>query len=180
MAKLIGNRYASSIFEVGLELDKIEDFYKELDYVYNVFKSEDKLFQIFIHPRVSKAEKKSLINEVFINSISAEVFNFLFIIIDKRREINLFDIIAEYNNIYDEYNEIVDVVVVTAVTMTVSALNELEAVLEKKLNKNIRLSNKVDKSIIGGVLLKIDDKIVDDTLINRLRSMETSIKNISI
>lgn len=180
MATLIGNRYASSVFEVGMELGKIEDFFKELNYVYNVFKSEEKLFQIFTHPRISKDEKKSLINEVFTNNISDEVFNFLFIIIDKRREKNLFDIIVEYNNIYDEYNGIIDVVVVTAVTMEESAINKLQAILENKLSKKIRISNEVDKSIIGGVLLKIDDKIVDDTLINRLRSMETSIKNISI
>lgn len=180
MAKLIGNRYASSIFEVGLELEKIEDFHKELDFIYSVFKSEEKLFQIFTHPRISKDEKKSLIKEIFLNSISEEVFNLLFIIIDKRREKNLFDIIVEYNNIYDEYNGILDVVVITAVTMKESSTNKLQSILENKLSKKVRISNEVDKSIIGGVLLKIDDKIVDDTLINRLRSMETSIKNISI
>lgn len=180
MAKLIGNRYASSLFEVGLELEKVESFYKELDYVNNIFKSEDKLFQIFTHPRISKDEKKSLINEVFKNNISVEIVNLLYIVIDKKREKYLFDLIENYKSIYDEHEGIVDVDVVTAVTMEESAIKQLEEVLKNKLAKKIRLNNEVDKSIIGGVLLKIDDKIIDDTLINRLRSIETSIKNISI
>ncbi len=180
MAKLIGNRYATSLFEVGLELGKIEEFYKELENINNLFKSEDKLFEIFIHPRISKDEKKSLVNEVFANALSNEVFNFLYIIIDKRREKNLFDIVKEYKSIYDIHNGIIDVSAVTAVPMEENAVNKLQEVLENKLNKKVRLSNELDKSIIGGVLLKMNDKVIDNTLISQLKSMESLIKNISI
>ena len=180
MAKLIGNRYASSLFEVGLELGKIEGFYGELDFINKLFNSEEELFQIFTHPRISKNEKKSLINEVLKNNISKEVFNFLYIIIDKRREKDLFDIIEEYNNIYDEHNGIIDVVAVTAVSMEGNAVKKLQVVLENKLSKKIRLRNELDKSIIGGILLKMNDKVIDATLVSQLKSMEAVIKNISL
>ncbi|NLY45609.1 MAG: F0F1 ATP synthase subunit delta [Tissierella sp.] len=180
MAKLIGNRYASSLFEVGLELGKTEDFYEELESINNLFNTEEKLFQIFIHPRISKDEKKSLVNQILKNGISKEVLNFLYIIIDKRREKNLFEIIEEYNNIYDEHNGIIDIVAVTAVGMNENAAKKLQVVLENKLSKKIRLKNELDHSIIGGVLLKMNNKVIDATLLSQLKSMEAIIKDISI
>lgn len=180
MAKLIGSRYASSLFEAGLELDKIENFYEELNFINNIFNSEAKLFQIFTHPRISKDEKKSLIDEIFKGRISKEISNFLFIIIDKRREKNLFEIIEEYKIIYNEYKEIIDVVAVTAVPMEEKSKRKLEVVLQNKLNKKVQLSNEIDKSIIGGVLLKLGDKIIDSTLISQLKDMEAVIKNVSL
>lgn len=180
MAKLIGNRYASSLFDAGLELNKIEDFHKELNLIKDIFDSEYKLFQIFTHPRISKTEKKSLIDKVFRDGVSKEVSNFLFIIIDKRRERNLFEIIEEYNAIFNEYKEIVNVVAITAVPMEEKSKDKLKIVLQNKLNKKIQLSNEVDKSIIGGVLLKMNERIIDSTLISQLKDMETVIKNVSL
>lgn len=180
MAKLVGSRYASSLFEVGLELGKTEDFYGELGSINDIFGSEEKLFQIFIHPRISKDEKKSLVNEILKDKVSKEVFNFLYIIIDKRREKNLFEIIEEYKSIYDDYNGIIDIVAVTAVAMNEKAANKLQIVLEKKLSKKIRLRNELDNSIIGGVLLKMNNKVIDATLVSQLKSMEAIIKGISI
>lgn len=180
MAKLIGNRYASSLFDVGLELGKIEEFYGELGFINDIFMSEEKLFQIFTHPRISKDEKKSLVNEILLDRISKEVLNFLYIIIDKRREENLFEIIEEYRNIYDEHKGIVDVVAVTAVTMDNKSISRLQVVLENKLNKKVRLINELDNSIIGGVLLKMNNKLIDATLVSQLKSMEAIIKDVSI
>ncbi|MEW8972572.1 MAG: F0F1 ATP synthase subunit delta [Tissierellaceae bacterium] len=180
MAKLVANRYASSLFEAGLELEKIEDFYGELESVGKVFHNENKLFQILTHPRVSKNEKKSLIETIFEKKISKEMINFLYIIIDKRRESYLFEIIQEYKAIFNEFKEIVDVVAITAVPMDEQAKNKLSIVLKNKLNKNIQLSNEVDKSIIGGVLLKMNDKVVDSTLTSQLKSMEAVLKSVSL
>lgn len=180
MAKLVANRYASSLFEAGLELEKIEDFYGELESVGKVFYNENKLFQILTHPRVSKNEKKSLIETIFGKKTSKEMINFLYIIIDKRRESYLFEIIQEYKAIFNEFKEIVDVVAITAVPMDEQAKNKLSIVLKNKLNKNIQLSNEVDKSIIGGVLLKMSDKVVDSTLTSQLKSMEAVLKSVSL
>lgn len=180
MAKLIGSRYASSLFDVGLERGKIEEFYGELEAINNIFNIEEKLFQIFIHPRISKDEKKSLVYEIFGKRISNELLNFLYIIVDKGREKNLFEISDEYKNIYDTHKGIVDVTAVTAIPMEEKAIDKLQVVLGNKLNKKIRLNNEVDKTVIGGVLLKMNQKIIDNTLISQLKSMEDLIKNVSL
>lgn len=176
MAKLISKAYASALFEAGLELDKIIDFQKELTALKEIFLSEPQLIEILQHPKVSKSEKKDLLEKLFKNRVSEELINFLFILIDKRRERNLFEIIEDYNILFNDHQRILKVEAVTAVAMDEKAKEKLKIVLKNKLNKNIELTNTIDKSIIGGVLLKIENKIVDGTLMGQLRSMEIAIK----
>ncbi|MDR7869479.1 MAG: ATP synthase F1 subunit delta [Tissierellaceae bacterium] len=180
MAQLIENIYATSIFEVSLELNKVEEFYRELKSIKDTFRFDEKLFRIFIHPRISKDEKKSIVNALFTNRISQEVFNFLYIIIDKRREQKIYQIIEEYKNLYDVHQNIVDAVAITAVPMDEDSLKRLQLVLENKLSKKVRLKNELDKSIIGGVLLKINNKVIDKTFISQLKSMKDLIREISL
>lgn len=180
MAELVGKRYASSLFEVALELKKIDNFHSQLEFIREVFTSEEKLLAILEHPRISRGEKRSLIENIFKANVSKEILNFLFIIIDKRREDSLMDIIKEYNNIFKEYKGIVDIEAVTAVPMGEESKNRLKLVLKNKFHKEINLSNRVDPSIIGGVLLKMDEKVIDSSLKNQLKEMESLIKSISL
>lgn len=180
MAELISKRYATSLLEAGLELDKTEKFYDELKSISQVLESEEKLQEILRHPKITKDEKKSLISSVFEGRLSQEILNFLYIIIDKRRERHLLEIIEEYRILFNEYKGIIDVVAITAVPMEKKSREKLKLVLENKLNKKIQLSNEIDNSIIGGVLLKMGDRIIDSTLTSQLKDMEAIIKNISI
>lgn len=180
MAELVSKRYAISIFEAGLELEKIDLFFDELKFLEQVFKLEEKLFEIINNPRITKSEKKSLVTEIFKDKLSQEMLNFIYIIIDKGREKYIFDIIAEYGLIYSEHKNILNVEATTAIAMDEKLQEKLRLTLEKKLNKQIIISNKVDTSIIGGVLLKMNDKVIDSTLSNQLKNMEVAINNIAL
>ncbi|NLN14397.1 MAG: ATP synthase F1 subunit delta [Tissierellia bacterium] len=178
MAELVSKRYALSIFEAGLELEKLDIFNKELKYLDEVLKAEKDFFEILKNPRISKDEKKSLITEIFRGRLSQEVINFFYIIIDKRREKFIFDIIREYQSIYNEYNNILKVEAVTAIQMDEKAKEKLKLVLENKLGKKVDIINKVDKSILGGVLLKMEGKIIDSTIRSQLKKLENLITNV--
>lgn len=180
MGKLVGNRYAISLFDAGLELDKIEEFYKEINFIGHVLNREKRLLEVLVHPRISKSEKKEIIDNIFKDKISQEIKNFFYIIIDKRREDNLLSIVDEFNLKYDEYKNIVNVEATTAIKMEDKSREKLISSLEKKMNKTIILTNKIDPSIIGGVKLRLNDKFIDNTLKTQLGNMETHIKQASL
>lgn len=180
MAELISKRYASSLFEVGLELNNIDEFQNQLGLIKKTFESEEKLLQILEHPRISKNEKRDLIDSIFKKEVSQEVLNFLFIIIDKRREKNIIDIIREYDILFKEHQGILDIEAVTAVPMIGSTKDKLQSILKDKFQKEINLSNLVDASIIGGVILKMGEKIIDSSIEGQLKEMEAMIKNVSL
>ena len=180
MAKLVGNRYAISLFQTGVELKKVEQFHSELNFIGKILEEEPKFFEVLKHPRISKDEKKNIINDIFKENFSKEMKNFFYIIIDKRREGSLIDIVDEFNSEYNEFKNIVNVEAITAVEMEDAAKEKLVKTLEKKMNKNINLTNKIDKSILGGVMLKLDNKFIDSTLKNQLENMNTQIKGASL
>lgn len=176
MAKLIANRYASALFEAGMDLGKIKEFSKELDFLKEVFQGEDKLFQILRHPKISKGEKKSLIDSLFKDRISIEMINFLYILIDKRRESHIIEVVEHYKVLFNTHENIIKVVAITAVPMEDKEKNKLMTVLKDKLKKTIELTNEIDKKIIGGVLLKVEDKLIDGTVKGQLESIGRAIQ----
>lgn len=168
MAELVSKRYALALFEAGKELGKIDAFKDELTLLKNVFHSEDRLLDILGHPRINKTEKKELIDKIWGDKVSQEIMNFLYILIDKRRESNILDIEEEYEELYNKEKNIVKVVAKTAIPMEDKAKEKLKDVLGEKLGKTIELSNIIDESIMGGVLLKIEDKLIDGSLKGQL------------
>ena len=174
MAKLVSDRYASALFEAGMDLDKTKEFHEELIFLEKVFKEEKKLLDILHHPKITNAEKRDVISSIFEKNLSQEMMNFLYILIDKRREDHI--IAEEYKEFYNDYKNIVRVVAVTAVPMEDKAKNKLIETLENKLNKTIELGNEIDESLIGGVLLKLEDKLIDGSVKGQLEAMGNAIQ----
>lgn len=176
MAKLVANRYASALFEAGIDLEKIKQFNEELDFLQTVFSGEEKLLQILHHPKISRSEKRDLIDSLFKERLSEEIINFLYILIDKRREGYILEIVEEYRSLFNDHENIIKVVAVTAVPMEDKAKDKLSLVLKEKLKKTIELTNEIDKKLIGGVLLKVENKLIDGTVKGQLESIGRAIQ----
>ncbi|MBS4538324.1 F0F1 ATP synthase subunit delta [Clostridium sp. D2Q-11] len=180
MAELIGKRYAQALFEVGVELEKLEDFRDEIVFIAQAFKEEPKLYTIIQHPKVSKTEKRDIIDSIFKDRVSEEISNLLYILIDKDREKSLQDISDEYVNLYNEKFNIVDAQAYTAVEMNEDAKLKLQEKLSKKLDKKVNLVNIVDKDIIGGVLVKIKDKVIDESIRKQLEMLGKNLQSVRV
>ncbi|CCQ94692.1 ATP synthase subunit delta [[Clostridium] ultunense Esp] len=180
MAKLVGKRYAEALFEAGLELNKLEDFKEDIENVSKVLRTEIDLQKILNHPKISKDEKKDLLSSIFRGKVSEEILNFLYIIVDKRREGSMIEISKEFEELFNEHKNILEVTAITAVDMDKKLKNKLAQVLSNKTNKTIILNNVVDRDIIGGVLLKVENKIIDGTIRGQLQSIEKTIKGATL
>lgn len=175
MAKLVSSRYSLALFEVGLELDKIEDFHRDLDFLAKTFENEPKLADILNHPKIGKDEKRSLIDKIFGKMLNLEVINFIYILIDKRREENIISIVKEYEKLLDAHKNRVNVKATTAIPMDDVATQNLINNLKKSLGKDINLTNVVDKKVLGGVLLEMNDALVDGTVRGQLEAMKKTL-----
>ena len=108
------------------------------------------------------------------------MLNFLKIILDKRRTHDLKAIVKKYVQLVNAHNNIVEGKVTTAIRLK----NEDKMHLEKKLStmtgKNIQLKNEVDPSIIGGILVRIGDKVIDGTIQSRLNELQKDLAQIIV
>ncbi|GFN36196.1 F0F1 ATP synthase subunit delta [Tepidimicrobium xylanilyticum] len=180
MAKLVSKRYAEALFEAGLELNVLEKFKEDIAYIMEIIKKEEMLQKVLKHPKISKDEKKELLTSIFKEKVSNEFLNFLYIVVDKRREGFLLEISKEFIKLYNEHNNILEVTAVTAVEMDNKIKDKLITILSNRTSKTIILNNVIDKDIIGGVLLKIENKIIDGTIKAQLENLEKAIKGATI
>ncbi len=180
MAKLIGKRYAEALFEVASELNKLEQFKQEIKAVSDVLENEPQLKTIFQHPKLSKNEKKDIIKSIFNNRVSQEILNLCYIVVDKGRERHITDISDEYIKLSNQKMGIVEAQAVTAVPMDEEEKLKLQNKLSEKLGKKVLLSNILDKNILGGVLVRIEDRVIDSSVKGRLEDIYKNLNNVRV
>lgn len=180
MEKLVGKRYAEALFEVAVELDKLEEFRKEMQYISDVFNENNELTVVFEHPKLSKLEKKDILNELFKKDISTESLNLCYIMVDKGRSKHIKMVSSEYNKLANEKQGIVEARAITAVKMTDEELKTLQTTLSKKLDKTVDLSNAIDDSVVGGVVVEVEGKVIDGSIKGRLDDIYKSLNNMKL
>lgn len=134
---------------------------EELNQIKELFRKEAELVGILTNPEIRQKEKDELIDNIFKNNVSDEM-------------------VALIKKIFVKYGNIVTVTAITAVPMKKDTQDKLKDIISKKLNKDIIFENKIDESIIGGVLLKAGDKVFDGTIKSELKSVEKQLKYVQI
>ncbi len=178
MISVIGTRYAEAIFQVGEERNNTDELYQELKEVFGIIASNEELFSVMKSPLIGKEEKKNLIENIFKGRISSELNNFLKIIIDKDRISALKEIENAFYELLKEKNNILEGVVISAVSMEASELKSLEEKLSQKYNKTVILVNEVDTTILGGVLVRLGNEEIDGTVRTRLNKMKDTLSQV--
>lgn len=134
---------------------------EELNQIRELFQKETELVSILTNPEIKQKEKNELLDNIFKNNVSDEMVSLI-------------------KKIFVKYNNIVTVRAITAVPMEKHTQEKLKQILVKKLDKDIIFENEIDESIIGGVLLKVGDKVFDGTIRSELKSVEKQLKYVQI
>ncbi|MEJ8553968.1 F0F1 ATP synthase subunit delta [Tepidibacter sp. Z1-5] len=178
MAKLVASRYANALFEVGVSDGTTEALNNDLKVIVDLFNENEDFLKILKAPLISKEEKKALVEKIYDNNTSLEMMNFLKVLIDKDRIGIIGEIFTEFNSLINEKNNILEAVAITAVPMSEIDLNNLKLKLSESKGKNITLKNEVDKSVIGGVLVKMGNEEIDGTIKTRLEKLKDQLSQI--
>jgi F-type H+-transporting ATPase subunit delta len=168
IANQVGRRYAEAIYEIAVSSDKVKEIYEALNQMMELYKNDNE-FKTFITHELD--EKKRVLKEMFKNS-DETIENIIFYILDKKRMENIRNITAEYLKIYYEKNQIVDVEATFAVEPSEAQKTKLIANLEKKTGKKVKLAIKVDKSILGGGIIRIGDTVIDGSIRKELENIK--------
>ncbi|MDK2917557.1 MAG: F-type H+-transporting ATPase subunit delta [Candidatus Petromonas sp.] len=180
MAKLVSKAYSEALFEVALEENKTDLFLDELQFVVDTFKMYPDFYELFKSPLIKVDEKKKIISEIFGDKLSDEMNNFLKIILDKRRGYYIEQIKWEFEKMVNHHKGIIKAVAVTAVPLSDEEKMSLQEKLSNVTGKNIKLTNEIDQNLLGGVLVRIGDKVIDGSIKGRLEEMKESLSKIIV
>jgi len=180
MAKLVAKTYSDALFEVGVENNSLETLLEEFSFIEKTFIEYPDFLELFRTPRISIEERKETIQSIFGEKISAEMLNFLKIILDKRRASEFFDIKNEFQVAVHRHNNILEATVISAVAISEEQSEKIKKSLKVVTGNDILIKNKVDETLIGGVVIYIGDKVIDGSVKKKLSDLKEELAQIIV
>lgn len=175
----IGRRYAAALFSQAQKYGHLDDARKELTNVAQTVAQTPVLAAILKEPFLTEARKKEALQTVFGKTISKGTMGFLNLLVDKRRLNVLPEVEAEFSKMVRAFQNVEEATATSAVPLTASEVSALTKSLETRTGKTIELTTSVDPDVMGGVLVRIGDTVLDGTVrgsLERLRDALTARK----
>lgn len=171
----LAKKYAAAMFELAQEENKLKKYGEQLEEIRQLFASQPMLKAYMGNPQIQSAEKKELLNKVFGDDVEKSVRNFMLLLVDKHRITLIEEIVGKYQALSNEAQNIMIAHVTTAVALTKQQEKALTAKLEAITDKHIQLKTHIDKSIIGGIVVKMGDKLIDGSVTSKIKSLEKQL-----
>jgi len=169
--RVLAGRYAAALFQAAAGKSEEKKVQSDLSVAHQILLDRTVVLR---HPRVSPADKKKLLSTELAGKVGPTVLRFLELLIDKKRY-DLFALIsADFSLLAAERSGSAKAVVRCARPLSADAQKTLSASLKTFAGKNIELDIKEDPELIGGVVVKIGDWVLDSSLRGRLRRLRES------
>ena len=181
MAKLVAGTYGDALFDFAMEENQIDSLMDEILTVQAVLEENKGLEKILVHPEIPKQKKLQVIEDVFKGRISDALTGFLRIVVTKGRYKNLPDIFAYFIARVKEYKKIGVAEVISAIPLSVEQKEKIEKkLLDTTHYETMEIEYKVDEKKIGGLMIRIGDRVVDSTIQSKLNLLTGSLLKISL
>jgi len=167
--------YASALFDLALEKDLIDDLLDQATVVRDTLQGEE-CQRILVHPHIPASQKHIFFKKAFAGHIHADLLGFLFLVVDKNREAYLVPALSELIEMIEHYKGKVTALVSFASALDEGQIMAMKGMLSQKLNKDVKVSLKVDPSVIGGPYIFVDGYYIDWTVRTRLRDLTVHMK----
>lgn len=172
--KTAGN-YAEALFKIGQEQNSVDKLYTQLKSVTEIINSSKELKKFFENPLVSANDKKEIVFKIFGKDFDLQIINILNVLADNKRMNILNTILYCFENMYENVKNISKVKIISAVEMNTESKNRIIKILTEKLNQKIIPEYKIQSNIIGGLIIKVQDKIIDLSLNTKINNMEKQL-----
>lgn len=167
--------YAQDLLPLAATEGILERVKDELCYLRELLISIPRLKEFLNNPNISNDAKKGILSELFNNNLSPVTMNHLSLIIDEKRQGILIDIIDEFLRQVRKVEK-VQVIAITSEPLTDETAKRLSQELSRAIGKDTDLELAIDETILGGIILRIGDRIIDGSLSGRLQRLGEYLK----
>ncbi len=181
MAKLVSNVYGDALFELAMEQDKLDAYLEEAELVSQVLRENVEFGQVMDHPKIIKEEKIQLLETVFKTRVSDEVVGLMKMIIEKDHFVDMEDVLSYFiARVMEEKN-----IGVATVTTPMELSDAQKASVEKRLLEttgyvSFHMNYVVDAELIGGMVIRIGDRVVDSSVRTKLSQLSRELSKIQL
>lgn len=167
----VAHRYAHALFSVALSKEILDTVASEL-FQLKSFIDKDRRFVDFLEaPQVTTENKNDLLKTLFTGKISPPLFSFLHLLVEKSRIEFLGEIAEEFEKLLEDHKGLVKAIVTTAVPVDDDYRQNLRARLERLSGKKIEIVHRIDKNIIGGIIVQLNYRVIDRSIRHELNTL---------
>ena len=166
--------YARALFEVAGEQGKLDELREQLVQFAEALEGDRQLAIFFFSPYFSTAEKEQGL-ERMLDGADESFVNFLRLLIEKHRMPVLFRIRHEYERLWDEENKVLPVEITSAIELDRATTENLGNTIGERAGRKVTLAARVDPEIIGGVVVRVGNSILDASIRNRLEQLHRHV-----
>ena len=178
---MISKTYGDALFELALEENAVDSLAEEVQMVLNVLEENEELMKLLHHPKIVKEEKIKIIQDIFKGRVSDNLTGFLEIIVDKDRYNEIPSIFRFFLDLVKEYKNIGVAYVTTAVELKDAQKEDLKKrLLETTKYETFEMHYQTDASLIGGMVIRIGDRVVDSSIKSKLEEMSRNLMKIQL
>ncbi|MBQ7636532.1 MAG: ATP synthase F1 subunit delta [Lachnospiraceae bacterium] len=181
MAKLISNTYAEALFELAVEDNRIDDLYAQIDMLEKLFSENPEFIDLLTHPHITKEEKMEAIEKTLKGRVDDEVVGLLRVVTEKDRASEIGNIFENFRAKVYDLKKIGVVQISSAVGLSEAQKKKIEDKLLKTTGfKSLETHYSVDKDLIGGMVIRIGDRVVDSSVRSKIEKMTAELRKVSL
>lgn len=170
----IAEVYARSLFEVAKEHDVLDRVHDELGEFAEAL-SEDRNLQVFLFsPYFSSGEKQKGVTSI-VSDADERIVNFLELLAERHRMPALFRIKREFDALWAEEHQLLPVTVTSAIELDEGLVDEIGRRIQDQTGRKVELSSNVDPDVLGGLMVRVGNMVLDGTVRNRLERLRKQV-----
>ncbi len=168
----VSKEYAEALFTLALEENSIDDFYSALSMMQALFSENPEYIEFLSTPSISKAERVQQLTKCFEGKVPEIILHYAIVMVERGDIRSFSDSVTEYENLSFAMKSVSNATAVSAVPLTDEEKVLLVRKLEKLCSHTIQLHCRVDPSLIGGMIIEIDGKVIDGSIKHRMRELK--------
>ncbi|HVZ73228.1 MAG TPA: ATP synthase F1 subunit delta [Polyangia bacterium] len=178
MAGSVSRRYARALFSMGVDRGTFEQLGKELDAFAELWTGSAELRQALANPVFKASEKRNVLSNLLPRvTPTSDVQKFLLLLLDRRRLAALPSIARAYREMVDEKMGRVRAQVTSAQPLSPGELTRVQDALARRTGKHVVLEAKVDPALLGGVVARVGDLVLDGSVRTQLGTLRDKLLN---
>jgi ATP synthase F1 delta subunit len=170
----IARVYSDALFGIAKESGKLDEIHEQLGEVADAIASERDLQIFFFSPYFSSQEKRDGIERA-ISGAEQELVNFLELLAEKHRMPAIFRIRSRFDDLYAEENKRLEVILTSATELDPKVVEKVGAEVERQTSRGIDMNTEVDADILGGLVLKVGNRVLDASVRGRLEKLRKEV-----
>ena len=174
----IAKVYARSLFEVAKEQDKLDVVREQLGEFADALNESRELTVFFFSPYFSTEEKKGGLAKA-VTDADETLVNFLELLIEKHRMPVIFRIRRGYDAMWEEENKLLPVQITSAVALDKAIIDRIGKEIGDQTQRKVELQTTVDPDVLGGIVLRVGNSILDASIRNRLEQLRRQVAKVA-